>query len=290
MDISNNVIVTGYTNRAGQLEDYATVKYDQAGNELWVKKYNGPGNALDKAYDIATDASGNVFVTGESWHGSGFSTVDYCTVKYNYNGEQQWVQRYDGSAFSSRDIAYSVSTDFLGNVYVTGTSYESNFMGNAYTTLKYNNAGSMLWKIHYDAYDGDRAYCVITDTLGNIYVTGESWGEGTNSDYVTVKYSQLIGLTTISLEVPNCYKLFQNYPNPFNPETKIRFSIANKSYVKLRIFDVLGREQVDLVNKELTSSEYEVRFDGSTYPSGVYFYRLEADGNLIDTKKLVLLK
>ena len=93
---------------------------------------------------------------------------------------------------------------------------------------------------------------------------------------------------------PGEYKLFQNYPNPFNPSTKIRYSIPSSgthrdASVRLKIYDILGREIATLVNKRQRPGNYEVTFDGSGLPSGVYFYRLAA-GNYIKTKKLILLK
>ncbi len=104
-----------------------------------------------------------------------------------------------------------------------------------------------------------------------------------------------IGINPISTEIPNNFSLSQNYPNPFNPSTKIRFDIpqtvgnGRDRSVKLTIYDLLGREAAVLVNEELNPGVYEVDFDGSSLPSGVYYYRL-ASGNYTQTKKMVLLK
>jgi len=85
------------------------------------------------------------------------------------------------------------------------------------------------------------------------------------------------------------YKLYQNYPNPFNPGTIINYQIPVNNYVTLKVFDVSGREVATLVNEELKPGTYEVTFDGSNLPSGVYFYKLTA-GDFSETKKLLLLK
>jgi hypothetical protein len=97
-------------------------------------------------------------------------------------------------------------------------------------------------------------------------------------------------------EISKEYSLYQNYPNPFNPKTKIRFDIpaGNPEYsgrrsVQVVIYDILGREIKKLVNEELNPGTYEVEFDGTDLPSGIYFYRLSTD-NFIDTKKMVLIK
>ena len=102
------------------------------------------------------------------------------------------------------------------------------------------------------------------------------------------------GIKQIGSEIPKQYSLSQNYPNPFNPKTKIQFSIPPSKGVrgmgvKLIIYDVLGREVVTLVNEQLKPGSYEVEWDGSNYPSGIYFYKLIAD-SFLQTKRMVLIK
>ena len=89
--------------------------------------------------------------------------------------------------------------------------------------------------------------------------------------------------------VPEKYTLSQNYPNPFNPSTNIRYEIPKNEFVKLIVFDALGREVETLVNEKQNSGTYEATFDASQYSSGVYFYRLTTD-NFSDTKKMLLIK
>jgi plastocyanin len=93
------------------------------------------------------------------------------------------------------------------------------------------------------------------------------------------------------------FELEQNYPNPFNPSTKIKFTIPSviasrakqSQLISLKVYNVLGKEIATLVNEELSTGEHEVTFNASEYPSGIYFYQLKA-GNLIETKKMILLK
>ena len=90
-------------------------------------------------------------------------------------------------------------------------------------------------------------------------------------------------------EIPKEFRLYNNYPNPFNPSTKIKFDIPKSSLVKLIVYDILGREIKTLVNEKLNAGRYEVNWDGSNYPSGVYIYKLVAE-DFVNVKKMVLLK
>lgn len=103
-----------------------------------------------------------------------------------------------------------------------------------------------------------------------------------------------VGINSNSKNVPSSYRLYQNYPNPFNPTTKIKFDVASNvksemSNTKLIIYDILGSEIAMLVNEKLAPGNYEVEFDASNYPSGVYYYKLET-GSFSESKKMVLVK
>ena len=91
------------------------------------------------------------------------------------------------------------------------------------------------------------------------------------------------------ISIPLDYTLNQNYPNPFNPVTKISFELPNDAKVKLIVYDLLGREIKSIVNNHLMSGKYTFEFEGSSFVSGVYFYKLEA-GTFSQTKKMLLIK
>ena len=92
-----------------------------------------------------------------------------------------------------------------------------------------------------------------------------------------------------ALTIPDSYQLSQNYPNPFNPSTKINFTIPVNGQVSLKVYDVLGKEVMSLVNDVMTAGRHEVTFNGSNLNSGTYFYRLQS-GNFVETKKMLLVK
>ncbi len=85
------------------------------------------------------------------------------------------------------------------------------------------------------------------------------------------------------------YTLTQNYPNPFNPSTTIGYSLPQNSFVQLKVYDMLGREVANLVNKSQVIGNYQIEFDATNLTSGIYFYRLQS-GNFTETKKLILLR
>jgi len=110
-----------------------------------------------------------------------------------------------------------------------------------------------------------------------------SWGTAVLGPEVTVD------VRGISNQIPTHFSISQNYPNPFNPSTKITFSIIEPGLVTLKVFNLLGQEVATLVNEELVTNTYEVDFDASNLPSGVYFYKLESGSNSV-AKKMMLLK
>lgn len=93
----------------------------------------------------------------------------------------------------------------------------------------------------------------------------------------------------ISSEVPDKFSLKQNYPNPFNPSTKIIYELKSAGFVSLKVYNVMGKEVTELVNEKQHTGIYEVTFDGINLPSGVYYYKIEADG-FTDVKKMSLIK
>lgn len=116
------------------------------------------------------------------------------------------------------------------------------------------------------------------------------WAVGTEGLVIkTTNGGELVPLNIIQSELPKEFLLLQNYPNPFNPLTNLKFLLPVSGITSLKIYDVLGREIQVLVNQHLTHGTYEVQFDGSNLPSGVYFYKLESN-SFTETKKMVLVK
>jgi len=99
-------------------------------------------------------------------------------------------------------------------------------------------------------------------------------------------YSDIVSVGNLA---PNGFVLEQNYPNPFNPSTTIKYAVANKQFVSIKVFDVIGNEIATLVNEEKPAGTYEVEFNANQLSAGVYYYNIITE-NFVQTKKMILLK
>ena len=110
-------------------------------------------------------------------------------------------------------------------------------------------------------------------------------------DGVVLKYNPTMISVSPSLQntVPEKFTLYQNYPNPFNPTTNLEFGILELGFVSLKVYNSLGVEVAVLVNENLSAGNFSVKFDGANFPSGIYYYKLEA-GNSTEVRKMILLK
>lgn len=189
-DVSGNVYATGFSTGTGSGHDYTTIKYNSAGVLQWTARYNGPGNGLDEASDVAVDAAGNVYVTGKSAAGSSEYTYDYATIKYSSSGTELWVARYN-SPVNGQDAPFAIALDAQGNIYVTGQSGHP-ALDSDIGTVKYNSNGVLQWAREYDfTGNWDTGNDICVDELENVYVTGfhsTNWGTA-YLDFVTVKYN-----------------------------------------------------------------------------------------------------
>ncbi len=192
IDSKLNAYVSGGGN--GLETDYTISKIDSSGNLLWTRLYNGTGNGDDAVcnFDLPIFEDRYIYVTGRS-PGDG-TGLDCATIKYDSSGNQLWVTRYNGSE-SNDDIAYAITTDGQGNVYITGSSnghWAPGVNSSAdYITIKYDSIGNQVWAHSYDGPGDstDEAFDIAADNDGNVYITGISFGNGKNGDFATIKYS-----------------------------------------------------------------------------------------------------
>jgi len=177
------------------------------------------------------------------------------------------------------------------------------------------NLGSGNWRVNFNAYQtmsntifhkmpivlkisfttgSDTSIRVMNDTNNQLFTFNFTRQPTTlvfdpNNDIVIKTATLSVGIKNISNSIPDKFALYQNDPNPFNPTTNITFDIPQKSYVKLTVYDLLGRDIVSLVNGTLDAGKHSINFNGVTLSSGLYFYKIEA-GSFTETKKMLLVK
>jgi hypothetical protein len=136
-------------------------------------------------------------------------------------------------------------------------------------------------------------FAFVNDKIISVWEDSRSGSDLTCDIYCNiisfVKPDSIVGVNNISTIIPDNYILYQNYPNPFNPITNVKFSIIKAGQVKLIVYDIQGREVETLVNESLKPGTYESTFNGSNYPSGIYFYKLISDG-FTESKKMLMIK
>jgi hypothetical protein len=190
--VTGNVYVTGDTViEAGSyypdITYIATVAYDSSGNELWVALYNGPANSIDDALSVEVNpVTGEILVAGRS---TGVGTgLDCVLLSYDINGNQLWVDRYDGPNHIDDQIT-NIVIDPEGNIYAAG-ALNRDFVNGDICTIAYDSTGERQWVAIYDGpASGDDWGLFLT--LGNsdhIYVSGWGNGIGTSYDYTIIAY------------------------------------------------------------------------------------------------------
>ena len=291
MDKNGNFVISWASN------DYSIYaqRYSSGGTRLGN---NLKVNDTDVSYytipSICSDKNGNFII---AWY-SGYLNI--------------YAQRYlnDGTAlgknFKVNDIdswypPISISSDEIGNYIISWESRVENISNSNVFAQRYSSNGEPINKNFIIKSDGSSPDVKLWN--GRIYST---WTAPDKNNIGENVYANVIDwnnpiATSIdekeSKEIPTKFALSQNYPNPFNPRTTIKYSIpeeviSQKSKVKnviLKVYDILGREVAVLVNEVQKPGYYEVEWDASNQPSGVYFYRITT-GNYAATKKMILIK
>jgi len=187
LDNVGNIYITGFQRGANTATDIVTIKYNSAGIIQWVASYFNVEDQSDIGTSLSVDASGNVYVTGQTdTDPSAVTNEDYVTIKYNASGVQQWLVLKNGLG-NGTDRPCKLVIDASNNVFVSGRSF--NGSEDDYLTIKYNGTnGAQLWQQLVDRTHYDRPTdMAINLSTGNIYVTGRS--KDLTYDYVTVAYN-----------------------------------------------------------------------------------------------------
>jgi hypothetical protein len=243
-------------------------------NTVFLSKTNGLKRSTNGGYDFQDVNINPVNITRFIFDNSDNSI--YVTASTNNAGILKSTNNGTNWSVIFNFICYDMEIDPLNsNIFYAGTQngiYKTTNRGQNW--IIYNNTftpSKYVYGIVKNPNSGDTLFVVTQKKVYKVF--GQS----------------VVGVPQSSEIIPTQYELYQNYPNPFNPKTNIRYAIPKNSFVKLIVFDALGRKVETLINEKQNAGIYETAFDASPYPSGVYFYRLDTDG-FSDVKKMILVK
>jgi len=209
VDLAGNAYVTGRVASCGTCPDggYVIVKYDPNGQQLWAQTYNGGGES--SPFALAVDGPGNVYVTGQVCTDA--PNPPNCahfvadTIKYDAEGNQLWVARYDVNGFNA---GTGVAVDNSGNIYLAVLTApcitpDCPAVPFSIDVVKINVNGQQVWGSRYTRPDGDAApFAIVVDAAGNAYITGESFGFGPGThNATTIKYDTNGNQLWVSLDL-----------------------------------------------------------------------------------------
>jgi photosystem II stability/assembly factor-like uncharacterized protein len=221
---------------------------------------------------------------GDSWFVNYDDNLFYCCINF-LNSATGFITGQSGRIIKTTDSGdnWSVISNQQTNISsIFFVNQNTGYFVNNYLNVYKSTNGGVNWFAQLTG--------ATSTSLISVFFLNENTGFAGGANGVILKTIKGgVGVQNISSSVPDKYSLEQNYPNPFNPTTNIRYQITKNSYVTLKVYNILGKEIATLVNEKLSAGTYEVKFDGSNLPSGIYFYKLETD-KFKDTKKLVLLK
>jgi len=214
-----------------------------------------------------------------------------CIMKTDLDGYISWIKYFDSGPPSFGRIM-NLYNDLNGGI-ITFGEYTP-FIHFKARLIKCDYAGNILWQKLYGFEEDQFSAKYIIQTRDSGYAfTGNRSKQGYNFHIIKTDKNGNVKPTSInnnSSIVISDFRLFQNYPNPFNPVTVIQYSIpSGGNDVKLVVYNNLGKEILTLVNEKQNAGSYAVNFNGESFPSGVYFYKLYA-GEFVESKRMILLK
>jgi len=218
-------------------------------------------------------------------YGAGSDGMLHGMINKTTNSGLNWTEQYLTSVEAATSVWFTNDT----NGWIT--TKNSNNSGSIYATTN----GGILWNTVFSS----------PNTLNALFFADSVNGWAVGSGGKIYKHGILSNINKTS-QVPGTFLLSQNYPNPFNPVTKIKFDLPESNIIpgeisgidiQLVIYDIQGRELANLLNMRLKPGKYEIEWDGTNYPSGIYFYKLTAGNSssssgfhFTETKKMALVK
>jgi photosystem II stability/assembly factor-like uncharacterized protein len=225
---------------------------------------------------------------GYNWNNLGWNT-DEVWVEYCFVGDSLgWASKFSGEILKTEDAGENWFGQYYGGN-LKEVFFINHYKGWVLRWDSYSTVDSILYTT--DGGENWITQSVESSVLKSIYFIDEynGWIVGDSGVVFHTTTGGVVSVEGETNSIPNNFNLTQNYPNPFNPSTKIKYSIPQTSNVLIKVFDILSNEIETLVNDEKQTGTYELTWNATNLPSGVYFYRLKA-GDFVETKKMVLLR
>ncbi|MBL4734106.1 MAG: SBBP repeat-containing protein [Flavobacteriales bacterium] len=273
-DANGNIHVTGaLMNQLGNL-DIVTVKYDPIGDTILTATFSPPSPNNFRGRDVAVDAVGNVYVTGEIYTAN--DGYDYGTVKYDSQGNLLWVANYTNTFNASKDdFPLSIAVDASSNIYVTGYTGYANWQ-EAMTTIKYDAQGVEQWNYTYnvDPAESSRGLNIEFDDQGNTYVAGSVGNTSMSGNPVYLLLTKLDATGNLLWELR-----FGSYVNSGHQQGFLGMDDSDNLYVAYQEYGKIGISKVSLTGTVLWSTTWQ-HIDGiDPLTTGINDLYVDQNGN-----------
>jgi len=201
------------------------------------------------------------------------SVILFVFISFSSFAQTLHIVEVSDFQFSPRDINIAV-----------GDTVEWQWINGSHTTTSDSITGNNHWDAPLDVNNQVYRFVITSPGLHNYHCT----------PHISMGMTGTITATPVAgvedeIFSPGQFQLAQNYPNPFNPSTTIEYQVAETGNVSLKVYNVLGTEVAELVNKRQSPGIYQVEFNAGKFSSGVYFYKISAN-NFTETKKMILLR
>jgi len=267
-------VIAGMSSGNSASYDYYVVRTNSTGDLLWQTTFGGSSD--DRAFSIATNPDGTHLVTGWAWsYGQGLGDV--------------YLVKLQDSVVPVELLSFTAETNGTDVILKWSTASETNNYG---FDIERKESGEKSQSTEWNTIGFINGSGTTTETR-SYFFEDENLSAGTYQyrlkqidmdgtfEYLSEVEAEISPLKDFSLE--------QNFPNPFNPTTLIRFQLPEESLVVLKVYDILGKEIIELLNENKEAGVHQIEFNAQNLPSGTYIYRISA-GDKIENKKMILLK
>jgi hypothetical protein len=218
---------------------------------------------------------------GVTWNYTGLTREDIQTIETNKAGDI-FLGVY-GGVLCSANGGVSWTNNYIGNLYVYSIAFNEaqDVFAGTYNGIYQSRNSGLNWT--FLGLNSGIVLDMIFDSQQNMIV-------GLYQNAVYRSEQPVLDVRIVSNEIPLSTKLFSNYPNPFNPSTQIKFDLKNTGRVRITVYNTLGQIVADVIDEIKEPGSYTTIWNASRTSSGLYFYRMEVNGVVVDSKKMILMK